>query len=78
MKNKKNFILKKKITPEISAPSARIECKLSPIPPADFEIKAQRFQVSHIPSKESSHIVNKKQEDNCGRRVPALKRVGVA
>merc|ERR1740129_841548 len=50
----------------------------TPMPPADFEINAQLFKVSEIPSILSAFIVSKKHDDICGLGKPALKRVGVA
>merc|ERR1740129_2564086 len=50
----------------------------TPMPPADFEINAQLFKVSEIPSMLSDFIVSKKHDDICGLGNPALKRVGVA
>ena len=50
----------------------------NPIPPAYFEILAQSCRVLKIPSKLSSSIANKKQEDSWGFTVPELNKVGVA
>ena len=49
-----------------------------PIPPADFEILAACVRVSYIPEIESSFITIRKQDDICGKGVPALNKVGVA
>lgn len=66
------------LTPAIEDPNARMQWTLRPMPPADFEIRAQRSTVLKIPSMESSAMVSKKQEDICGRQVPALNSVGEA
>ena len=48
------------------------------IPPPCFEIKADYFNVSYIPSIESCSVDIKKHEDNYGNFNPELKSVGDA
>ena len=50
----------------------------TPIPPADFEMRAHCFNVSYMLSMLSFFITSKKHEDICGWGVPALNNVGVA
>uniref|UniRef100_A0A1A9ZDQ2 Retrotransposon gag domain-containing protein n=1 Tax=Glossina pallidipes TaxID=7398 RepID=A0A1A9ZDQ2_GLOPL len=51
---------------------------IKPIPPAALEILAHWSIAFIIPSMESSGIVSKTQDDNCGRMVAAPNKVGEA
>ena len=66
------------LVPLMYDPLERMWCIESPIPPADFDIRAHCLSVSYIPTRESSCMVNKKHDDICGVGVPELNRVGVA
>ena len=59
------------LVPNILEPVPRILDTDKPIPPAPFEMSAQRFNVSKIPSIESSTIVIKKQDASCCFANPA-------
>jgi len=64
--------------PQIEVPFARMQWTLSPMPPADFEIKAHCSTDLKMPSIESAVMVKRKQDDSCGRFVAAAKSVGDA
>ncbi|RMZ94320.1 hypothetical protein BpHYR1_043490 [Brachionus plicatilis] len=49
-----------------------------PMPPAFLLMMAHCFSVSNMPSMLSSLMASRKQLDNWGLLVPALKSVGVA
>ena len=66
------------LVPRMYDPVALMLCIDRPMPPALLEMQAHSLSVSYMPSMLSFFMQMRKQDESCGRGVPALKRVGDA
>src|SRR6185312_2228334 len=64
------------LVPLMCAPSPRTRVQSLPRPPEYFASSALSFTDLKMPSRSSGTVV-RKQDDSCGRWVPALNSVGV-